>query len=96
MDVVFGVVICNESTAMKKPHPEALELAMDSLAATPDRCSYIGDSPEDVLMGKRAGVFTVGVRSSYPGSRRLASACPDLLVDRISDVLQYFTPIDPR
>jgi HAD superfamily hydrolase (TIGR01509 family) len=86
----FTVVVCNESTTMKKPHPEALEIAMRSIGAAPEACSYAGDSPEDVEMGKRAGVHTVGVRSSYPGSTRLASACPDLQVENLAEVLAHF------
>jgi len=51
---------------------------------------YVGDSPEDIEMGKRAGVHTVGVRSSYPGSKRLASVRPDLQVDTIGELLTHF------
>lgn len=69
----FDVVICNEHIVHKKPHPEGLEIAIRKLNCTRQECSYVGDAPEDIEMGKRADVLTVGVRSSYPSSARLTA-----------------------
>lgn len=87
---VFEAVICNEHIVNKKPHPEGLEKAMQQLACSPKSCSYIGDAPEDVQMGKRAGVFTVAVRSAYPTSRHLLKEQPDVHLESIKDLLLHF------
>ena len=86
----FEAVICNEHIVNKKPHPEGLEKAMRLLAIDADACSYVGDAPEDVQMGKRARVLTVAVRSSYPTSRHLLSERPDIHLESISDMLLHF------
>ena len=86
----FEAVICNEHIVNKKPHPEGLEKAMRLLASDPDACSYVGDAPEDVQMGKSARVLTVAVRSSYPTSRHLLSERPDIHLESISDMLLHF------
>jgi HAD superfamily hydrolase (TIGR01509 family) len=86
----FEAVICNEHIVNKKPHPEGLEKAMRLLAIDPDACSYVGDAPEDVQMGKSARVLTVAVRSSYPTSRHLLSERPDIHLESISDMLLHF------
>ena len=86
----FEAVICNEHIVNKKPHPEGLEKAMRLLASDPDACSYVGDAPEDVQMGKSARVLTVAVRSSYPTSRDLLSERPDIHLESISDMLLHF------
>ena len=87
---VFEAVICNEHIVNKKPHPEGLEKAIEQLACSREDCSYIGDAPEDVQMGKRAGVFTVAVRSAYPTSRHLLKEQPDVHLEFIKDLLLHF------
>ena len=87
---VFEVVICNEDVVKKKPHPEGIEKAMVRLNISAESCSYIGDAPEDIQMGKRASVFTVAVRSAYPTSKHLAATEPDLLIESIGELLLHF------
>jgi len=86
----FCVVVCNEDVLQKKPHPEGLLLAMERLDRIPESCCYVGDSPVDMEMGKRAGVTTVGIISAYPNSKSLVSAEPDLCFESIGHFVQYF------
>jgi HAD superfamily hydrolase (TIGR01549 family) len=86
---LFEAVVCCEDTLSKKPHPEGLEKALRMMAESPDFSCYVGDSPEDVMMGKSARVLTVGIRSGYPGSRRLDDAQPDLLLPDVRDLLNH-------
>ncbi len=86
----FAVVICNEDTVNKKPHPEGLCIAMGAMRRESGDCAYVGDSPEDIEMGKRARLLTVGVRSAYPGSSRLLSADPDILLESLPEILNHF------
>ncbi len=74
----FEALICNEHIANKKPHPEGLEKAMRLLVCAKEVCSYVGDAPEDVRMGKNAGLMTVAVPSAYPTSHNLLSEHPDI------------------
>ena len=87
---VFEVVVGSEDVENKKPHPEGLEKAMALLNAEKRSCSYIGDAPEDIQMGKNAEVLTVAVPSSFPTSRHLAKAQPDIHVASIKEVLLHF------
>ena len=86
----FEVLICNEHIVNKKPHPEGLQKAMRLLGTPPEICSYVGDAPEDVQMGKNALVFTVAVPSAYPTSRRLRDEQPDIHLESIADLLLHF------
>lgn len=86
----FKAVICNEHIVNKKPHPEGLEKAMRLLESSRELCCYIGDAPEDMQMGKNAGVLTVGVPSSYPTSKHLLNERPDIHLDSISGMLLHF------
>ncbi len=86
----FDVVVCNEQMQNKKPHPEGLELAIETLGRQRVEACYIGDSPEDIEMGKRAGTLTVGIRSTYPTSWRLQENKPDLYLESFSDLVDHF------
>ena len=87
---VFPVVVCNEDIENKKPHPEGLEKAIRMLGTSHDSCVYIGDSPEDIQMGRSARVLAVGIRSNYPTNERLALAQPDLYLESINELLLHF------
>ena len=86
----FAVIICNEDIVNKKPDPEGLELAMLALNVDGSRCAYVGDAPEDIEMGRRGKVMTVGVRSTYPSSARVPAANPDLYLQRITELVDHF------
>jgi HAD superfamily hydrolase (TIGR01509 family) len=86
----FETVVCNEQMDNKKPHPEGLETAMRSLGCSSEVSCYVGDSPEDIEMGKRAGMLTVGVRSDYPTSWKLKSHQPDILIESLTELLHHF------
>jgi HAD superfamily hydrolase (TIGR01549 family) len=89
-DNMFEIVVCNEQMEKKKPHPEGLETAMRLLGCSPDESCYVGDSPEDIEMGKRARMLTVGVRSSYPTSWKLESCSPDIFIESLVELLDHF------
>ncbi len=84
---IFDVVVCGDDVANKKPHPEGLMLAMERAQKGPNTCCYVGDCPEDIEMGRRAGVKTVGIRSRYPSSGRLLGAQPDLLFHSLHEFI---------
>jgi len=93
---IFDVVVCAEHIANKKPHPEGLEIALKRLGCAPDEAAYVGDAPEDILMGKHANVLTIGVRSSYPSSSRVLEAGPDIYLESISELALHFDERSPE
>jgi HAD superfamily hydrolase (TIGR01509 family) len=90
LESFFETVICNEQMVEKKPHPEGLETALRLLGAANETTGYVGDSPEDIEMGKRAGLLTIGVRSDYPTSWKLKSHNPDIFLESLSELLSHF------
>src|SRR5882672_5274647 len=90
LESLLEIVVCNEQMANKKPHPEGLEIAMRSLGCLREESCYVGDSPEDIEMGKRANMLTVGVRSAYPTSWKLETAGPDIFLKSLSELLDHF------
>jgi HAD superfamily hydrolase (TIGR01662 family) len=93
-DSVFEVVVCHEQMENRKPHPEGLETAMRLMNRSPEESCYIGDSPEDIEMGKRAGLLTVGVRSYYPTNWKLKAANPDIYLHSLTELSEHFGPLE--
>lgn len=87
---LFDVVICNEDVKRRKPDPEGLLEGASRLGCETNCCAYVGDVPEDIIAGRSAGMLTVGVRSRYPTSRKLADCTPDLHLESIPELLLRF------
>jgi HAD superfamily hydrolase (TIGR01549 family) len=83
---VFQSLICDEDVVRKKPDPEGLYRAMALMAAGSEACCFVGDTAEDIQMGKAAGVFTIGVRTKDVDCVKLEACSPDVMVDEIGDV----------
>ena len=86
----FEVVVCHEQIRNRKPHPEGIEIALHQLRVASTQTAYVGDSPEDIQMGKSANVLTVGVLSTYPTSWKLQSAEPDIYLESFADLTKHF------
>jgi pyrophosphatase PpaX len=87
MAELFEALVCAEDTAHRKPHPEPLLLALQSMRHAPAEALYVGDSPEDVQMAKAAGVRTVGIPGGFPNREALAAARPDVLEETLATAL---------
>jgi len=83
---LFGARVCSGDTPQKKPHPEPLRLALEKLRLEPAACVYVGDSPEDLEMAKRAGVRAIAVLGPFPTEKRLRAARPDFLLESIREL----------
>lgn len=86
----FEVVVCHEQIKNRKPHPEGIEIALQQLGIAATQTAYVGDSPEDIQMGKSANVTTVGVLSTYPTSWKLQGAEPDIYLESFTDLINHF------
>jgi HAD superfamily hydrolase (TIGR01509 family) len=92
LDLAFPAIICHEDVVERKPHPEGISRALGILNAPPAGCCFVGDAPEDIEMGKRAGVFTIGVVSEYIHRARLEAAAPHLLLETIAELPGALSP----
>jgi pyrophosphatase PpaX len=84
---LFEVVVCAEDIVYRKPHPEALLLALDKLGVGAAEAVYVGDSPEDVQMARAAGVLAVGIPGGFPNRDALAASRPEVLEGTLAGAL---------
>jgi len=83
---VFSACICSEDAPRRKPHPAPLELALRRLRTRPETCVYVGDTPDDIEMARRAGVRAIAVLGPFPTHDRLRAVRPDVVLDSIAEL----------
>jgi HAD superfamily hydrolase (TIGR01549 family) len=77
----FAVVATARTQRRAKPHPAPLLWAASQLEVSPDDCVMVGDTPLDMLAGKRAGAQTVGVLSGFGVQEDLERSGADIILD---------------
>ncbi len=90
----FSARVYSEDSSRKKPHPAPLQMALRILRAPPEECVYVGDSPQDIEMARRAGVRAIGVLGPFPTAERIRAAEPDLLLRSIRELPRHLRRSD--
>lgn len=67
-------VVCGDSAARAKPHPDPLFMASELLNVRPQHCMYVGDDLRDIQAGREAGMITVAAAYGYLGCNEPLSA----------------------
>ena len=60
-----GVLVCPDHVTERKPHPEPIFLACDSLSCGTERTVYVGDHIRDIQAAKNADVIAVAAAYGY-------------------------------
>jgi HAD superfamily hydrolase (TIGR01549 family) len=81
----FATTVFGGDTQNRKPHPEALLLALGRLGVDATRAAYVGDSPEDIEMARAADVYSVGIPGGFPNRKELQASRPDLLASDLAE-----------
>ncbi|MGI6367784.1 MAG: HAD family hydrolase [Anaerolineae bacterium] len=84
-----GVLLTRDDVARVKPDPQHLEAALTALGATGTRVAMVGDHPMDMAAGRAIGAATVLVRTEMLTEERLRQAEPDLVLDRVTDLVHH-------
>jgi HAD superfamily hydrolase (TIGR01549 family) len=70
-----------------KPEPDVILASIAGLGAVREECLFIGDSPQDMEAGRKAGVRTCAVRWGYGNLEAMAKWEPDFWIDSPADLL---------
>lgn len=83
----FDGIIGGEEVVHSKPHPEGLLKVMNKTNCS--RGAMIGDNITDILSGKNAGIYTIGVNWSPKGTEEMKKLNPDLMIDRMEEIIDF-------
>ncbi|MGH8657050.1 MAG: phosphoglycolate phosphatase [Gammaproteobacteria bacterium] len=86
----FSVVVSGDSLGEKKPSPEPLLYAAQSLGVSAKDSLMVGDSINDVLAARVARMPVIGVRYGYNHGEDIADARPDYVLDSLVEIMGLF------
>ena len=79
----FGAVVGRTVGLPMKPHPAQLEECFRLLGVNPEKGVMIGDSHKDILAGKAAGAYTVGIPVYFTKLDLMKEAGVDVIIDSL-------------
>jgi HAD superfamily hydrolase (TIGR01509 family) len=91
----FSAVVGIEHVAEAKPDPEPIHRTLEQLQVSADRAVMVGDTVDDMMAGKRAGLMAVGVTTGTTSRAELIEGGADHVVTELSalvDLVETSTP----
>ncbi len=83
---------CGGTAIAPKPEPALLLHAARELGCAAERCVMVGDTPFDVIAGKRAGMTTIAISHGMAEARELEAAGADHLIGSFPELLKLVLP----
>lgn len=85
----FETVVCGDTLAVKKPQPDMLQYACKHLGVSTDEALMIGDSANDALAARAAGIPVLLVRWGYSEGVPVEQIECDGLLEQAADLTQW-------
>jgi len=89
----FDVVVSRNDVQYMKPSGEGLRLALSRLRVIHDKALYVGDSLDDILAAKAAGVKVIIIMGKENSKAELLSAGSDQLIYHFNELLTPLTKV---
>lgn len=86
LDKEFDYILGGEVIPERKPRPEPLLHVAEKLGLPPENCLMVGDSDNDILAAKQAGMLSMFLTGGYY-ARDPALLKPDFMVEDYQDIL---------
>lgn len=69
-----------------KPSAQPVKRCIEKLSGSKEKAIFIGDSPYDIISGKKAGIPTIAVSFGPFSKQQLMEAEPDILLESMGDL----------
>jgi 2-phosphoglycolate phosphatase len=86
LEARFAGVVAGDDLPQRKPDPAPVVETARRMGVPVSEVIMVGDGPQDVLSGRAAGAYTVGVRGGIQAFERLAAAEPHALIDTLAEL----------
>jgi len=82
----FDVIVSGYDVPNHKPAPDILLEAAKQLQLKPGECLYVGDTPNDIEAGKRAGMGTIAVLTGSYIEEHFEAINPDFIIKDLTEL----------
>ncbi len=86
-----GAIVCGDMCAVCKPAPDPFWKVLEALRAEPEHAAMIGDSRQDILGAKAAGIYSVAACWGTDNRADLLAAAPDRVAETPYDLMALHT-----
>ncbi len=86
----FDIVLGQSDDFERKPSPQGALIISKEFNVKPEECVYLGDTNTDMITGKSAGMFTVGVLWGFRDRQELVDNNADYIIEKPLDLLKLF------
>jgi phosphoglycolate phosphatase len=86
LEARFAGVVAGDDLPQRKPDPAPVIEAARRIGVPVSQVIMVGDGPQDILSGRAAGAYTVGVRGGIQAFERLAASAPDCLIETLAEL----------
>ncbi len=86
LEARFKGLVAGDDLPQRKPDPAMVLEAARLLGVPATEVVMVGDGPQDVLAGRAAGAYTVGVRGGIQALERLTAAEPHMIIDTLAEL----------
>ena len=83
----FDEILGQADDRPKKPSPNGVFYLAEKLGVEIQDIEYVGDTSTDMMTGKSAGAWTIGVLWGFRGRDELEKYKADVIIDKPSDIL---------
>jgi phosphoglycolate phosphatase len=83
----FEVLVAGGDTPQGKPSPQPLQLALRQAGVPAGEALFVGDSSNDVLASRNAGVAVWAFNHGYNHGESIASSGPDAVLDNFAELM---------
>ncbi len=83
----FASFVGADDVSMVKPAPDAIIKAMELIEGEKSNSLVVGDTVNDVLAAKGAGIPVIAVKSIFGRYEELQKSRPDIILDRLDEIL---------
>jgi len=87
----FAVILGGDSVARKKPDPQPMLAACEAMGVAPGEAVAIGDSENDALAGRAAGMATLTVPYGYNHGKAIQTINSDGIVATLLEAARFVT-----
>lgn len=85
----FDEILGQTDNRPRKPNPEGVFYLAEKMGISPKDIAYVGDTSTDMMTGKAAGAFTIGVLWGFRDRAELEKNHADAIVENPRELLHY-------